>query len=382
MRLRNYFVLSKFILIISACLITLGLTFIYSSSCVIAYSEYNDAAFFLKRQFVFLLIGIIVIYKTINLKMEYYKQYADYLYFSSIALLILVLIPGIGKSAGGSFRWISLGLFKVQAGEIFKCASIVYLSMSLAEKKDKILSLKIEIISHLILPTTGMILLLFEPDFGTAFIILSVTFIMLFISGVRIIYLLSGSLFALPILINVIASSPYRMARVISFIDPWGHRQEGGYQVVQSLITFGSGGLWGKGIGRGFSKLYFLPAAHTDFILSIIGEELGFIGICLTIFCFAIIISSGFYIAIKCKETFEVYLAFGLTSLLAIQAVLNIFVALGLLPTKGLTLPLVSYGGSSLISTCWIIGVLVHLGNKINVKTRTDIKTDIKIMMS
>lgn len=366
MCLRNYFMLSKLILTTSMCLIILGLVFIYSSSCIIAYFDYNDSSFYVKRQCFFLLIGFFVFLTAIYLNPKYYQQYAYILYFFSIFLLILVLIPGIGRSAGGSYRWISFGPFRVQAGEIFKCTLIVYLSTSLAKSNKRMFSFKIGIVPHLIVPGIGMLLLLFEPDFGSTVIIIMVTFSMLFIGGVRVAYLLGGILVFIPILAHIVALSPYRMARVISFMDPWGHRQEGGYQVIQSLITFGSGEIFGKGIGQGFSKLYFLPAAHTDFILSIVGEELGFLGTLIIILCFIIILFSGFYIAIKCEDSFEAYLAFGLTSLLAIQAALNIFVVLGLLPTKGLTLPLVSYGGSSLISTCWMIGILVRLGAKID----------------
>lgn len=356
---------SKLILIASLSLMILGLVIVYSSSAVTASLGYQDSLFFLKHQLIYMFGGMVVFMAALWIDPVYYRQYAYHLYLFGLLLLILVLVPGVGKSAGGAARWISLGFIRIQAGEVFKFALVVYLAMSLAKKGSKMLLFHVGIVPHLILPGIAMLLLLLEPDFGTTVIVALVTFVMLFIGGARVAYLLGGVLLALPIGYQVISSSPYRMARVMAFLDPWTHRQEGGYQVVQSLMTLGSGGWFGLGLGQGPSKLYFLPAAHTDFILAVIGEELGFLGIILVIACFAVLLFCGFWIALKSKDIFNAYLATGLTSVLIIQAILNAFVVMGLVPTKGLTLPLVSYGGSSLIIACLMVGILFRLSRSL-----------------
>ncbi|MEI6806426.1 MAG: putative lipid II flippase FtsW [Myxococcaceae bacterium] len=356
--------ISRLILISSLSLMILGIVIVYSSSAITAHLGYQDSIFFLKRQIFYVFIGGTVFTGVQFIEPEMYRKYAYHLYVLAIGLLVLVLIPGIGKSAGGAARWISLGIIRIQAGEVFKFALVVYLAMSLAKKGERMSLFRVGIIPHLVLPGVAMVLLLLEPDFGTTVIVALVTFIMLFIGGARVAYLLGGVLLAIPIGIQIVASSPYRMARVMAFLDPWTHRQEGGYQVVQSLMTLGSGGWFGLGLGQGPSKLYFLPAAHTDFILAVIGEELGFVGIAFVIACFATLLSCGFWIALKSKNNFNVYLASGLTSVIAIQAILNTFVVMGLVPTKGLTLPLVSYGGSSLMVGCLMLGVLFRLARE------------------
>ena len=357
--------ISKLLLIASLSLVILGVVIVYSSSAVMADLGYHDSLFFLKRQLLYVVAGICVFIGALFINPNYYRQYAYHLYVFAVFLLILVLIPGVGKSAGGAARWISLGFVRIQAGEVFKFALVVYLARSLAKKGTKMLLFRVGIVPHLILPGVAMILLLLEPDFGTTVIVALVTFMMLFIGGARVAYLLGGVLLALPIGYQIISSSPYRMARVMAFLDPWTHRQEGGYQVVQSLMTLGSGGWLGLGLGQGPSKLYFLPAAHTDFILAVIGEELGFWGINFVIVCFAVLLFCGFWVALKSKDIFNSYLAMGVTSVMIIQAILNAFVVMGLVPTKGLTLPLVSYGGSSLMIACLMLGILFRLSREI-----------------
>ena len=356
---------SKLILISSLSLLILGVVMVYSSSAVMADLGYQDSFFFLKRQLFYVFAGICIFVGAIFIHPNYYRRYAYHLYVFALFLLILVLIPGVGKSAGGATRWISLGLIRIQAGEVFKFALVVYLAMSLAKKGKKMLLFRVGIVPHLVLPGVAMILLLLEPDFGTAVIVALVTFLMLFMGGARVAYLLGAVLMALPIVYQIISSSPYRMARVMAFLDPWTHRQEGGYQVVQSLMTLGSGSWFGLGLGQGPSKLYFLPAAHTDFILAVIGEELGFCGIILVISCFAVLLFCGFWIAFKSKDVFNSYLVMGMTSVLILQSVLNAFVVMGLVPTKGLTLPLVSYGGSSLMVACLMLGILFRLSREL-----------------
>ncbi|MBH1988823.1 MAG: putative lipid II flippase FtsW [Myxococcaceae bacterium] len=355
---------SRILLISTLVLIFLGLVMVYSSSGVTAHMSLGDSFFYLKRQAIYIGMGLILFIFVQYIDTNFYRKYAYVFYWVGIALLVLVLVPGIGKSAGGAARWISLGVIRLQAGEVFKFALIVYLAMSLAKKGERMSSFRVGIIPHVVLPGFAMVLLLLEPDFGTTSIVAFVTFMMLFVGGARVAYLFGGILFAIPIGIQAIASSPYRMARVMAFLDPWTHRQDGGYQVVQSLMTFGSGSWFGAGLGRGPSKLYFLPAAHTDFILAAIGEELGFLGILLVIGCFGAILIVGLLTALRAKNSFDCYLAAGMTALMILQAILNMFVVMGLVPTKGLTLPLVSYGGSSMLVGCLMMGILYQLSSK------------------
>jgi len=345
-------------------LLMLGFVMVYSSSAIVAFGTIQDSAYFLKRQFFYIILGISSLILALNINPELYRRYSYHLYFFLIFLLALLLIPGIGKSAGGAARWIPLGFIRFQPGEVFKFVLIIYLSMTLAQKNSRIALFSIKTLPHLIALGTAMILLMLEPDFGTTFLVATLTFIMLFVGGAQITYLLIAIVLAIPIVLQLIAQSPYRLERVIAFLDPWSHRQNEGYQIVESLISFGSGGFWGLGLGKGPGKLHFLPAAHTDFILSIIGEELGFLGVFLVLFCFFLIAFCGFKIALSLKEPFQIYLAAGLTTLLVLQATLNAFVVMGLVPTKGITLPFVSFGGSSLIVSCFIAGVIARLGNE------------------
>jgi len=278
-----------------------------------------------------------------------------------IALLVAVLIPGIGRAGGGATRWLPIGPLALQPGELAKPMVVVLLAAALARRheRDQAGEQRPNLWIPLAVPGLMMGLLLLEPDFGSTVILAVLTFLMLFVGGTRISYLLLALLGALPLGYHLIASSPYRMRRLLSFLDPWSHRYDIGYQVSESLISVGSGGVTGLGIGDGRQKLFFLPAAHTDFIFSIIGEELGLIGVALVIISFACIIVAGLSLARRASSPFGCYLALGLTSLVGLQAMTNMAVTLGLAPTKGLTLPLVSYGGSSLLATCFALGLLL-----------------------
>ncbi len=345
-------------------LVMIGLVMVYSSSAIVAGSMNDDAFYFVKRQLVFIFLSMGAFAFALYIHPDLYRRYSYPLYIFMLLLLASLLIPGIGKSAGGAARWISLGAFRLQPGEIFKFALIVYLAKSLAKKASLMTLFPVGIVPHIFIPGIAMVLLMLEPDFGTTFMVATLTFVMLFIGGAPVTYLLLGILVAIPVALQMIANSPYRLERVIAFLDPWSHRQNEGYQVVESLMSFGSGEFWGLGLGQGPGKLHFLPAAHTDFILAIIGEEFGFIGISVIIICFLLIVICGFKIALSLKDPFQIYLAAGLTTLMTLQAIFNAFVVMGLVPTKGITLPFVSYGGSSLIMSCFMIGVLVRLAQE------------------
>ncbi len=355
-------------------LVMLGLVMVYSSSAIVAGTVNHDSFYYVKRQLIFIFLSTGGFVLALYINPDFYKRYSYHLYVAMLLLLASLLVPGIGKSAGGAARWISLGIFRLQPGEMFKFALIVYLAQSLAKKANHMTLFSVGIVPHLLIPGIAMVLLMLEPDFGTTFMVAILTFVMLFIGGAPVTYLLLGLLLAIPIALQMITNSPYRLERVIAFLDPWSHRQNEGYQVVQSLMSFGSGGFWGLGLGQGPGKLYFLPAAHTDFILAIIGEEFGFLGISLIIICFLLIAICGFKIALSLKDTFQIYLCAGLTTLLTLQAIFNAFVVMGLVPTKGITLPFVSYGGSSLIMSCFTIGVIVRLAQESTPVLEPDLK--------
>jgi cell division protein FtsW len=273
----------------------------------------------------------------------------------TLLLLVLVLIPGIGHMAGGARRWLQVGSFGLQIGEIAKLAVVVMLAASLAKRRgDR------AIVAHLAFPCVAAGLLLLEPDFGTAVLVMTISFVMLFVGGARIGVLAGIVLLALPAGIIAISTSAYRMRRVLAFLDPWAHRYDIGYQVTESLMTIGSGGAMGAGLGESKQKLFFLPAAHTDFIFAVIGEELGFIGVMFVLGMFVTIGARALKASLTSKDTFVSLLVLGLASVLIVQAMLNIAVVLGLVPTKGITLPFVSAGGSSLLVSLFIAGILMR----------------------
>lgn len=342
-------------------LVAVSLVLIFSASGVTAAQNHGDSLYFFKKQLAFVTVGAAALFFGYKCRTDFLEKYAYQIYFASIALLIIVLIPGVGTLVGGAQRWISLRIFNFQPGELFKVALVIYLAMSLAKKGKKMSIFRIGIIPHLLIPGIGMLLLLMQPDFGTVVLTVSVTFTLLFIGGARVAYLLGAVGLAALAAIHLVTSSPYRLQRFTAFFDPWAHRQDIGYQIVQSLLSLGSGKFWGAGAGEGVSKLQFLPAAHNDFIFAVIGEEYGFLGASMVIACFLVIALAGFQAAFAQKIVFNRYLAAGLTSCIVLQAIINLFVVLGVVPTKGITLPLVSYGGTSMIVCCFMLGLLLQL---------------------
>jgi cell division protein FtsW len=262
---------------------------------------------------------------------------------------------------GGARRWIRFPGVSIQPAEIAKFTWVVYLAYSLAKKREKVASFSIGFLPHLLLGGVLVVLCMAQPDFGSAVELLVLLFVLLFAAGTKLSYLVGSVLLALPLAYHAVAHSPYRLARITAFLDPWAHRHDVGYQVAQSLISVGSGGFFGLGLGESRQKLFFLPEAHTDFIFSIVGEELGLFGAAVTVLLYAVIVWRGTRAALRASETFGTYLGLGLTALLGVQAVVNMSVAMGMLPTKGLTLPFVSYGGCSLVVSMTAAGALLSL---------------------
>jgi cell division protein FtsW len=344
-------------------LVAVGVVMVSSASSALAAQSNHDVFFYARRQGAFAVIGVVAMVVGASLPPDLFKRHPYALLGVAFFLLVIVLIPGIGRTAGGARRWIEIGPVGIQAGEVMKLALIVWLSYSLADKvkNGRIVRFSTGVLPHLLVPGAAVLLLMGEPDFGTSVLLLSVTFILLFVAGARLGLLFGALVAVIPLAIHQIASSDYRMKRVLAFLDPWSHRSDIGYQITESLMTFGSGGLFGAGLGESKQKLFFLPAAHTDFIFAVIGEELGFIGAVAVLAAFAVIGARALQAALRRRSPFHDYLTLGLTSLLLVQMLFNVCVVLGLVPTKGITLPFVSYGGSSLVASMFMAGMLLRL---------------------
>ena len=295
---------------------------------------------------------------------RYLEKYSYYIVGLTFLMLIAVMTPGLGKEVGGAQRWLNFGGFTFQPSELAKFALVLFIAKSLVKRSDQLKNFAYGYLPKLIVLGFFFVPILFQPDFGTAIIICAVTFTMLFIAGLRIKFLVYSILAIIPFIVSAIMSAEYRTRRIIAFLDPWQDPSDTGFQIIQSFYAFGRGGIFGAGIGASHQKLFYLPEAHTDFIFSVIGEELGFIGTSLIVLLFSVLIWRGFVIAYHAKDSFGTHVAIGLTLLFGIQAFINMGVAVGLLPTKGLTLPLISMGGSSLIVLMLSIGVLLNISEK------------------
>ncbi|MFN2548087.1 MAG: putative lipid II flippase FtsW [Myxococcales bacterium] len=342
-------------------LLMFGVVMVYSSSAVYAGARLGDGLWFFKRQALGAGIGLAALLVAMRVGYRRLEAFAVPLVFVSLGLLLLVRFPGIGHAAGGAQRWMRLGALTFQPSENAKLSLILWLARSLARKQDRIRVFSVGFLPHLVMLGLFAILLLLEPDFGTTVVLAILTFALLFVAGARATYLL-GIVGALaPIAAFLVWHSPYRWQRILTFLDPWKDPQGHGYQTVESLLGFGAGGSFGVGLGESHQKLFFLPAAHTDFILSIIGEELGFAGVVAVLILFSIIAWRGFKAAWAAPDAFGCYLALGLTLLLALEAIVNAGMALALLPTKGMALPFLSYGMTSAITSCLAAGILLSI---------------------
>ena len=352
----------KWLFLITLILTAFGALMVYSSTSVITpvFARKNITPFFyLRRHVVTILVSLIFLIISTRISTKTLKKAAIPLLIFSFLLLILVFVPKIGVAAGGAKRWIRLWPSTFQPSELVKLAMVLFLAWYLstpAFKPDNVLSF--------LLPVGIMgifqIVFLMQPDFGAALSLGLLTITMLVISQVRMRYIMYLSLLAVPLVAKLIME-PYRLKRVLSFLDPWDDPQGAGFQLIQSFIALGSGGFTGVGLGQSKQKLSFLPEVHTDFIFSLVGEELGFIGAIFLVILFLMLFLRGIKIARDKTEPFAYYLASGLTMMIALQAMINFFVATGLVPTKGLPLPFISYGGSSLLVSMGAIGLLLNL---------------------
>jgi cell division protein FtsW len=342
-------------------LICIGVVMIYSSSGIFAMQEQGDSLYFLKRHLVFLVAGVLGTFGAMAIDYRDLQKYAKPLLAIGIVMLVLVLIPHIGKSSYGARRWFKIGSIYFQPSEFVKLAMLVYSADFLTRKQNKIKDFIQGFMPLMMVVGIICLLILKQPDMGSSVLIASVTVIMMFVAGARILHIGLLIAAALPVLYLLISRVAYRWARIVAFLDPWQDSQGVGFQLTQSQIAFGSGGLFGVGLGHSVQKLFYLPAAHTDFILSIIGEELGFVGAFATIVLFVALIWQGARIAKRTTDSFGYFLAVGIVAIIGLQAVVNVGVSIGALPTKGLPLPFISYGGSALVFNMVCIGLLLNI---------------------
>ncbi|MDD5254744.1 MAG: putative lipid II flippase FtsW [Candidatus Omnitrophica bacterium] len=347
--------------VITVTLVCIGVVMIYSASSIYAWERYKDGFFFLKRHVSFVFIGAFLALLVMSTDYKNFRRYAKPFLLVSFVLLLLVLVPGIGREVSGARRWFRFKFLSFQPSELANLALIVYIADFIARKHSQM-----RMFWRGFAPPVGMLgafclLILVQPDLGTTIALASVVLVMLFVAGTRLTYLMSLFLASLPALYLLIFSVPYRRMRIMAFLNPWLDPKGSGFQIIQSQVALGSGNIFGVGLGQSKQKLFYLPAAHTDFIFSIIGEEMGLIGTIGVIVLFILFLHQALKVIRQSSDTFGYFLGLGLTLMLSFKAVINIGVSCGVLPTKGLPLPFISYGGSSFIFDLVSVGILLNI---------------------
>jgi cell division protein FtsW len=339
-----------------------GVVMVYSASASAATVEQHDPQFFLKRQAAYALTSVALLF--VVSRFDYHRLYKlTYPVLVGVAGLLVACVIGFGHTGGGATRWLALGPVHVQPAEMAKLALVAWLAYSLAKKADRVKTFTVGFLPHLLMAGLFMLLCLKQPDFGSAVVLLFLTFTMLFVAGAKVGYILGASILGSAFGAFAIRSSAYRYARYLAWLNMDQHRQDLAYQPFESVMSFGAGGPTGVGLGRGLQTLY-LPEAHNDFVAAIVGEELGFVGVVLLCAAFLLLVLRGIRAALRAPDDYGAYLAFGISTMFGVQALLNLAVALSLLPTKGLTLPFVSFGGSSLLVNAAAAGILLNISRQ------------------
>ncbi len=349
-------------------LLAIGLLLLASASMGVAGKFYHNPFHFLFRQIIYLLVSLVTIFFAKRVPLAFWLKTSGYLLLGAIVLLVLVLVPGVGRSVNGSIRWLGLGFASLQVSEFAKFAIVIYLAGYLERRQEEVRTNIRGFIKPLVL--LGMVgsLLILEPDFGAIVVIISTMLGMTYLAGARLSQFIVLLVIILAGLAAIAVISPYRVMRLTSFLNPWARPFDSGYQLVQSLIAFGRGGIFGVGLGNSIQKLFYLPEAHTDFLFAILAEEFGVFGQIIVIGIFTFLVSRAFYIgyiAARVRNWFGSYLAYGIGLSIGIQVIINVGVNMGLLPTKGLTLPFMSYGGSSMLFNCLSIALLLRVYHEV-----------------
>ena len=349
-------------------LLSFGVIMVYSSSAVSAYVNFNDSYYFFKRQIIWVTLGIIAMLFTLSIDYHVWRKLAVPILIVTLVLLILVLIPGLGKVVNGARRWLGFGSLYLQPSEIAKLSMVLFCSASLARHQEKITSFVKGLVPQLLILLLVFGLILKEPDLGTAMAIGGTIFVLLFTAGAKISHLTSLGVIGVVGIIAAIILEPYRLKRLLAFSNPWADPLDTGYHIIQSLYALGSGGLFGVGLGRSREKFLYLPEPHTDFIFAILGEELGFIGTITVILLFFLFAWRGFKVAISAPDIYGSILAAGLTTMIVMQALMNIAVVTASMPVTGIPLPFISFGGSALIFTLAGVGILLNISRYVKDK--------------
>lgn len=359
------------LLILVVLLTGIGLTMVFSASAVLAQEKFGGSFYFLKRTLLFASIGFLLMGGLMRVPYPFWRRMVYPFLGLSFLLLSLTVFTSLGVGQGLAKRWIDFGPFTFQSSELAKIALLLFLAYSLEKKREKMESFTIGILPHIAVAGILILLVLTGRDLGSAFVMGTLVVLMLYVGGASLKHLALLSLATLPFLYLLIVNEGYRLKRVLTFLNPWEDRLGAGFQIIQSFLAFNEGGFLGKGLGAGQQKLFYLPEAHTDFIFSVLGEELGLVGVGITIFLFFLFCLRGFKLLKKIPDLFGRYLAFGIVLLIGIQSLFNMGVVLGLLPTKGLVLPFIGYGGSSLICTLMAVGILLNISTYQKVEVLT-----------
>ncbi len=350
--------------LLTVVLVTAGLIMVYSASAILAHDRYQSTYYFFIRQLAWVGIGGVGLWFSMRIDLERWRALAIPGLFISLLLMALVCVPGLGRTVGGAQRWFRLGPFSFQPSEVFKIAMVFYLADSLDRRKAQLVNLS-KLVPYFAILGVGLVLLEKQHDLGTAVLMALVTLQMMLLAGTDWKFFMIPVAVLIPIFTFLVESTSYRMKRITAFLNPWDDPQGAGFQLIQSLIAVGNGGPLGVGLSNSTQKLFYLPAPHTDFIFAVIAEELGLWGAGALVFLFAVFILRGFKVAAQAGQrengNFKALLASGITGLIGFQAVVNLGVVTGLLPTKGIPLPLISYGGSSMVFTLFSIGILFNI---------------------
>jgi cell division protein FtsW len=352
------------LLIPSLILLGLGMVIIYSASSSLAEYKLGDSYYYLKRQAVFCLIGLFMMILAKNIPNTLYRRLAYPSLILSFILLVLLFVPGIGARVGGSSRWLRFAGFSFQPSELAKLSLAFYLAYSMSKQGPNMSRFSIGFLPHVLVAGVYMVLILLQPDLGTSVIIGCWVLILLFVGGARLFQIFTALLLFMPIVLWLIGQADYRLKRWWAFLNPWEDPEGLGFQIIHSFMAIGSGGIFGVGLGNSKQKLFYLPEPHTDFIFSVVAEELGLMGLTVVVLLFGMVIMRGIKIALNATDLYSSYLAMGISSYFGLQVLINMGVVMGLLPTKGLTLPLISYGGSSLVVSLLGIGILLNISTK------------------
>jgi cell division protein FtsW len=340
-------------------LLGIGIVMVYSSSAAIALKQYGDPYFFTKRQIIFALLGIASMFIMMNLDYWIFKKWAKTGFLISIALLVLVLI--IGVEVNGSKSWLGIGGFGIQPGEFAKFGVAAFLAAWLSDNQKRIVQFRQGLLPALAIPAVCFGLIMLQPDLGTGVVLMGAALLMIFAAGARISHFAGLGLLGLAGFAGLILSAPYRINRITAFVDPWQDPLGTGYQIIQSLYAIGPGGLFGRGIGESLQKYFYLPEPYNDFIFSVIAEELGFVGGAFVLILFLLVLWRGMRVAITAPDLFGNLFALGIVGMLALQVVINVGVVTGMFPVTGITLPFLSYGGSSLTLVLTGVGILLNI---------------------